>query len=114
MTQQTAVNKTAALDDLYNRISRVGVTMGCGASRDPSSPDLYVRTPNGLEVRFTPMQSLSDIGNALSVQAMRYFGGGRKNDWMCSLGPNGWQLGQAPLSDADIRACLTPEGPSPV
>jgi hypothetical protein len=128
MTHQTGVNKTAALDELYNRITHVAVAMSGSASRAMSSlslpsamvaaprtedaPTLHVKMPNRFEVEFTPTHPLN-VGNALSVQARRTISGARKSDWMLSFGPNGWQRTQVPLSDDEIRACLTPEGPPP-
>jgi hypothetical protein len=129
MTQQTGVNKTAALDELYDRIAQAAAAMGGTASRAVSSlsipstlvptpgtegaPTLHIKMPNGFEVELSPTHPLS-IGTALSVQARRTIGGARKSDWMLSFGPNGWQRSQAPLSDREISACLTPEGPPTV
>jgi hypothetical protein len=48
MTHQTGLDKTAALDELYNRISQVAVAMGGSASRNPKSlslPSTMVATP---------------------------------------------------------------------
>lgn len=129
MTQQTSVNTTAALDELYNRIAQVAAAMGGTASRAVSSlslpsamvatprtedaPTLHVKMPNGFEVEFAPTHPLS-IGTALSIQARRTISGSRKSDWVLSYGSNGWRRSQAPLSDHEIRECLTPQGPPPV
>ncbi len=128
-TRQTSINKVAALDDLYGRITQVAKAMGATASRSVSSlsipsamtatsrtedaPTLHVNTPNGFQVDFSPSNPLS-IGNALSVKATRTLRGSRKSDQVISFLQNAWRLSDGPLSDDDIRACLTPEGPPPV
>lgn len=126
MTQQTIVNKTAELDEFYNRVMRIARSMGGSTSRLASNlsspramvagprtedaPGLRAQMPNGLQVEFAPSNALS-IGNALSVNARRTVGEGRKSDWTFTFGSNGWQRTGSPLSDDEIRECLTPEGP---
>ncbi len=126
MTQQTSDTKTAALDKLYSGITRIVEEMSGKASRSESRrgvpdamvaspqsegvPALHVEMPGGFQVDFAPSHPLS-VGNALSVRATRGLSGSRKTDWTFIFGRDGWQRTQAPLSDDEIRACLTPEGP---
>jgi hypothetical protein len=121
-------NKSAVLDELYYRIAQIAEAMDGTASplvsrqslpsqmvATPSSENvqaLWVRLPDEFQVEFAPSHPLS-IGNALSVRAVRTHAGLRKSDWTLNFGPDGWRRTQAPLSDDEIRACLTPEGPSP-
>jgi len=121
-------DKSAALDELYRRITRFAEVMGGTASRtvlsvsvpvamvsaprSEDAPALVAEMPGNFRVDFAPSFPLS-IGNALSVRAVRTHAGLRKNDWTLNFGPDGWRRTQAPLSDDEIRACLTPEGPRP-
>lgn len=124
MTQQTSINKTAALDDLYARFTRVAREMGGAASRlawpvtldvevpsrrTEDAPALRVEMPDGFQVELVPRFPLSSPGNTLSVQAIRTLTGARKTDRNFNFGPNGWQV-----LDDEIRSCLTPEGPPAV
>ncbi len=120
------LQKSAALDQLYGRITEIAGAMGGTAVRilEPVSfpnamedtprrenaPALHMDMPDDFRVEFAPSFPLS-IGNALSVRAVRTHGGGRKNDWTFTHSPDGWRRTQAPLSDDEIRACLKPEGP---
>jgi hypothetical protein len=124
MTQQTSGNKSAALDELYSRITRIADEMRGTASRtsprhflpsavvdEPVSeavPALHVEMPDSFQVDFAPSYPLSTPGNALSVRAVRTHHGARKSDRTFIFGANGWQI-----TDDEIRACLTPEGPQP-
>ena len=128
MTQQTGGNKSAALNELYDRVVRIAEAMGGDAvrrvtrlslpnamtatPRGEDAPTLHVQMPNGFEVDITPADALS-VGNALSVHVKRTHDGLRKSDWRFNYGPNGWRRTQNPLSDDEIGACLTPEGPKP-
>ncbi len=121
--------KAAALKGLYRRIEKIADDMGGGATRLTASrsipsamtaapraediPTLRVEMPDSFEVEFSPSFPLS-IGNVLTVQAKRNHSGYRKTDWQVNFGPEGWRRTQALLSDDEIRACLTPEGPRPV
>ncbi len=129
MTLTAGGDKSAALDELYGRITQIAGAMGGTTSRSLSSlafpsamtasprtedvPSLCVKMPDKFQVDFAPSNPLS-IGNALSVKAARTLGVSRKSDWIFSFGPKGWQRTNTPLSDDEIRACLTPEGPPPV
>lgn len=128
MTQQTNDGKFAALNELYSRITRIAEAMGGTASpvvlglslpsavvatpRSEDAPALGVEMPGGFQVDFAPAHPLS-IGNALSVRARRTHRGGRKNDWIFTFIQDVWRYSQNPLSDEEIRKCLTPDGPPP-
>ena len=129
MTEQTSGARAAALDDLYSRISRIAGQMGGTASprtsavgflaasvlssHNENAPALHVEMPGGFRVDFAPLHPLS-TGNALSVRATRTMSGARMTDWSRNLGPDGdWQGTKGPLSDGEIRACLTADGPPP-
>ena len=114
MTQQTSETKRAALDNLYGRITRVAEEMGGTVSPRTFAPGLSVEMPGAFRVGFAPLQPL-DIGNALTIRATRTVPEGRKTDWSRNLGQDGiWQGNEGPLSDDEIRECLTPEGPKPM
>jgi hypothetical protein len=126
MTQQTHGNKSVALYELYSRITQIAEAMGGTASpyaavrcipsammagsHSADVPALHVEMPNSLQVDFAPPYPLN-IENALFVQAHCTHGGFCKSDWSFSFGPNGWRGTQAPLSDDEVRACLSPDGP---
>jgi hypothetical protein len=128
MTLITVNEKTAALGNLYERITRIATEKGGTAShqvlaltvpgqmsaahQSENAPALSAEMPDRFQVEFAPAFPLS-IGNALSVNARRTHAGGRKTDWVFNFGPDGWRRTQDPLSDDEIRACLTPEGPRP-
>jgi hypothetical protein len=127
MTLQ-ASNKSAALNELYSRIMQIAGAMGGTASQSsvsismPSAmvvaprgehvPALYVEMPNGFRVEFTPSLPLN-TPFVLSVQVRRTHHGLPKNGWMFNFCPDGWRRTLAPLSDDEIRECLTPDGPMP-
>jgi hypothetical protein len=118
--------KTTTLDGLYCRIEKIAKGMGGFTSRtnaersipaamtaDPkgeSVPALFLRMPDEFLVEFAPRYPLS-LGNNLSVQATRTQGGVRKSDWQLHFNGHDWLRTQNPLSDQEIRECLTPEGP---
>jgi hypothetical protein len=120
--------KMIALDALYARIMGVAKVMGGTASRVsvrlslPSAmtatpqaddaPALVVEMQNNFRAEFAPSNALL-IGNALTVRVVRTHEGLRKTDWQFNLAPDGWQRTQTPLSDDQIRECLTPDGPKP-
>jgi hypothetical protein len=124
-----ADDKGRALGILYDRVARVASTMNgkpyrsveqlslpaatVAAPHGEDVPTIRVAMPNGFEVEFCPTFPLS-IGNALSVRAKRIYGGQPKKDYTFVFGPNGWTRGAGPLSDDDVRSCLTPDGPPPV
>lgn len=126
--QQSSINKTAELDTLYGRIKKDAEAMGGTALRSSSSvavpgamtatsqnedaPSLHVKMPNEFQVDFAPINPLS-IGNALSVRAVRTFKGQRKSDKVFVYLQGGWRVSNNALSDDEIHACLTPEGPLP-
>jgi hypothetical protein len=128
MIQQTTLDKSAALDTLYRRFRGVAETIGGTASQEtverflegalvaePRSEDvpaLRVEMPGRFRVELAPPGPLS-VGNILLVRARRTHGGALKSDWSLVFGPEGWRWTKAPLSDPEIRACLTPEGPPP-
>ena len=121
--------KSAALDLLYARISRAAEAKGgrtspyltaiAFASAVVAIPTteavnaLHVEMSDGLRVELTPANPLS-IGNVVSVRAVRTHAGGRKNDWTFNFVNGEWRTAQGPLSDDEIRKCLTPEGPPPL
>lgn len=123
MTQPLTSDKTTALDELYCRITRVAEAMGshatimrtsvsfpCTAVAAPSvedDPALRVEMPDDFQVEFAPSYPLS-FPSTLSVRAKRTHARLRKSDWHFNLGPDGWRRTQAPLSDDEIRMCLTP------
>lgn len=127
---QTSGTKAAALDELYSRITRIAKEMGGTASprtstvgfsaasvpssRSEDAPALRVLMSDGFQVDFAPLQPLR-IGNALSVRATRTTPQGRLTDWSWNLGLDGsWQGAKGPLTDKEIRDCLTPKGPPPL
>jgi hypothetical protein len=128
MTQQTGSDKSAALKELYSRVVTIAEAMGGTASRtvislsiesamvatprSEDAPSLHVAMPNGFQADFVPAHALS-VGNALSVRVTRTHDDSRKSDWSFNYGPDGWRRTQTPLSDDEISACLTPEGPKP-
>ena len=128
MTQLLTSDKTAALNELYRRITQIAESMGCHASAITSSPSvqramgavprieddpaLRVDMPDDFQVEFAPSYPLS-FPSDLSVRAKRTHRGLRKRDWHFNFGPDGWRRTQVPLSDDEIRGCLTPEGPKP-
>jgi hypothetical protein len=129
MTRQASVNKSVALEELYSRITRIADELSGTASRtsprhflpsavvaEPVSeavPALRVEMPDSFQVDFAPSYPLGTPGNALSVEARRTHHGARKSDWRFNFGAAGWQRTQTALTDDEIRACLTPEGPPP-
>ena len=130
MTEQTSGAKAAALVDLYSRITRIAQEMGGTASPQTSTvgfyaasvptprsgyaPALHVEMPGGFHVDFGPLHPLN-TGNALSLRATRTISGVRMTDRSRNLGPDGnWQGTKGSLSDDEIRACLTAEGPPPL
>ena len=115
----------AALHELYKRITEIAGSMGGTATegfarrrltinvavpRDENVPALTVEMPDKFQVDFGPHNALG-YGNALSVRARRIHRGGTKNDWTFNHEQGVWRYAQKPLSDEDIRKCLTPEGP---
>jgi hypothetical protein len=128
MTLMTVNDKTSALGKLYERVTRIAEAMGGTASHEvwaltvpgqmtagyqsENAPVLCAKMPDSFQADFAPSFPLS-IGSALSVRAMRTHAGGRKTDWTFNFGPDGWHRTQDPLSDDEIRTCLTPEGPRP-
>ena len=121
--------KSAALDLLYARVSRAAEAMGGKAAprlaaigfasaevaipRTEAVNALLVEMQDGLQVELTPAHPLS-VGNVVSVRAVRKHAGGRKSDWTFNFVNGEWQATQSPLSDDEIRKCLTPEGPPPI
>lgn len=121
--------KSAALKGFYRRIEKIADGMDGSVTRLTASrsipsamiaspraedvPTLLIEMPDSFRVEFSPPFPLS-LGNALTVHAKRNHSGYRKTDWQFIFGPEGWRRSQAPLSDDEIRACLTPEGPRPV
>ncbi len=122
------VEKVVALDALYTRIADVAKAMGGTASKvstrlalpsamtatpqSDDAPALIVEMQDNFRTEFAPSNALR-IGNALTVRVVRTHEGMRKTDWHFNLALDGWQRSQTPLSDDDIRQCLTPEGPKP-
>lgn len=128
MRLHSSDNKSADLYRLYSRVMQIAEVMGGSASpiavgrslpsamvgfpRSEIVSALRVMMPDGFQVDFAPFYPLS-IGTTLTVQAIRVDNGSRKTDWLIRLAPDAWKRGQAPLSDDEIRECLTPEGPPP-
>jgi hypothetical protein len=128
MTQPVASDKSRALNELYCRITQIAEAMGgrvfpiesslsfpSATVADPrfeDVPALRVDMPDDFRVEFVPSYPLS-FPSDLSMRAKRIHGGLRKSDWHFNFAPDGWRRTQAPLSDDEIRVCLTPEGPRP-
>jgi hypothetical protein len=128
MTWMTVSDKAAALGKLYDRVTRIAKKMGGNATRqvraltvpaqmtaahqDENAPALIAEMPDDFQVGFAPSFPLS-IGSALSVRINRLHAGYPKNEWAFNYSPDGWRRTQALLSDEEIHACLTPEGPPP-
>ena len=120
--------KRFALDALYSRIAAVAKAMGGRASsvslrlslpsamtatpQGEDAPALVVEMQNNFRAEFAPSNALR-IGNALTVRVVRSHKGLRKTDWQFNFASDGWQHNQTPLSDDQIRECLSPEGPKP-
>jgi hypothetical protein len=117
------IDKAAALDSLYSQIEPVVEAMGGSAFRSGVGrgfPGPMVATPRSEEVpalnvemqgefrlEFAPRYPLS-IGNAVSVHVSRSHPGVVEDDWNFNFGPSGWYRTQPPLTDDEIRTCLTP------
>jgi hypothetical protein len=119
-------DRIAALKNLYARIKQVAKAMGgtateaplslrlqseCGET--PSSEDvseLHVAIGDSFQVKFCP-SPLSNLGNTFSVTAWRVQGGFVMDSQPFSLRQGEWRRTQSPLSDDEIRKCLTPQGP---
>ena len=126
MSEKTSDNKSVDLYELYSRVKQIAEAMGgCasaiavgrslpsamfGSPRGEIVSPLRVMMPDGFRVDFAAYYP-SSIGETLTVRAVRTHGGSRKTDWLLRLAPDGWRRGQVPLSDDEIRGCLTPEGP---
>lgn len=130
MATLTTEEKIAALNTLYYRVGQVAGAMG-GAASPVNEPITYlsvsqviprtevthalrVEMPGYFVVIFSPTFPLKEPGNAISVRAKRTHNGGRKSDWTFILAPNGWQRTQQPLTDDELRECLTPQGLPPL
>lgn len=129
MNQQQMIEAhITALRELFERIIEVAKGMGGkvreGASRlrrnvdvllprSENVPALEVEMPDSFHVELAPSNPLG-MGNVVSVRARRIHYGGGKDDWTFSFVQGVWRTGQNPLSDDDIRRCLTPEGPRPI
>ncbi len=121
--------KRAALELLYARFTRVGnemhgeTTPRLGAiafrSAEVAMPqteavnELHLKMPDHFHVELAPSHPLS-VGNVVSVRAVRTHAGGRKNDWNFNFVNGEWRTSREPLSNDEIRMCLTPEGPPPL
>ena len=128
MTLMNVNDKAAALGKLYNRVMRIAKEMGgtstlrvraltvpgqmTAAHLSENAPVLIAEMPDDFQAEFAPSFPLS-IGSALSVRINRLHAGYPKNEWAFNYSPDGWRRIQALLSDEEIRACLTPEGPRP-
>jgi hypothetical protein len=128
MEQFTVEQKRTTLNDLYGRIQQVVAEMGgtvsrgnaqrsfpgamVGDSKVEDVPSLLVGIrETGLLVEFAPSNALN-VGSALSVRARRTHGNVRKSDWQFRFDRGNWRRAQSPLADAEIRECLTPDGPT--
>jgi hypothetical protein len=128
MAEQIEHDKSAGLERLYARITKISEDMDGIATRTAQSlglptamvptpsrddvPVLLVRMPDTFQVDFAPSHPLSAPGGALSVKAKRLYGGLRKSDWAFTFVHGEWRA-HNPVSDDTIRACLTPGGPKP-
>ena len=129
MNQQQMIEAhITALRGLYECIAEVAKSMGgivrervSGFRRNVDVPfprrenilTLEVEMPDSFHVELAPSNTLGG-GNVVSVRARRTHYGGLKNDWTSTFVHGVWRMGQNPLSDEDIRRCLTPEGPRPI
>lgn len=129
MNQQQLIEAhIAALHGLYERVAEVAKVMGgkpregvslfrrtveVALPRSENVPALEVEMPDSFDVKFAPSNPLG-MGNVVSVRARRTHHGGGKNDWTFNCVEGVWRMGQNPLSDEEIRGCLTPEGPRPI
>jgi hypothetical protein len=127
MTEQVGDNKSAALDQLYTRITKIAEDMGGTATRTTQSlgfpaamvasprredaPALHVEMPDTFQLDIAPFLPLSAPG-VLSVRAKRAYGGAEKAGWTFSFLQGEWRT-HNPVSDDTLRACLTAEGPKP-
>jgi hypothetical protein len=128
MPAQTKVDKFAALDELFRRIGPIAEAMGgapnvARASVLPMSatvdeqrpevvPKLDAEMPDGFVVEFTPSGPLS-TPYVLSVNVQRAHQGYAKTSSSINFLDGAWRMGQTPLSDDQIRAWLTLDGPPP-
>ena len=120
--------KSAALEGLFSCIVQIAGAMGGNAIRctvpvshmsmtvaEPSSEDvpaLCVEMPNWFQVEFTPSGPLS-TPYVLSVNVRRNLHGFSKNGSSTNFVNDAWKMGQTTLSDDQIRAWLTLDGPPP-
>lgn len=119
-------DKSAALLSLYGSVGPIAKKMG-GASTVvgvPASfksltldepltedvPALHVEMPDGFRVEFTPSGPLN-TPYPLSVNIRRIHRGAQKNSTSTTCVNCAWRTGQSPLSDDQIRAWLTIDGP---
>jgi hypothetical protein len=123
---QSIKKKSAALSELYRRIIPIVETMGGVAvqvavplshwranvaePRIEEVPALRAKMPDGLRAEFAPIAPLSTLLPTL-VRVRRARFGLPESDWSLTHLPDGWHWTQTPLSDDEIRKCLTPEGP---
>ncbi len=129
MNQQQMIEAhIAALRGLYERVAEIAKGMG-GKTREGGSrssrnvdvplprsedvPALELEMPDSFHVEFAPLNPLG-MGNVVSARARRTHHGGGKRDWTFNCVQGVWRIGQNPLSDEEIRRCLTPEGPRPI
>lgn len=122
----TLGDKRAALDGLFGRIAPIARAMG-GKSypgesyvafeadvalspRTEAVPSLHVEMVNGLVADFGPSRPLRGDG-VLLVQARRWFHVSRIADRTFNFSNGEWQTVGRPLTEEQIRHCLSLEGP---
>ena len=117
---QQTIDKTAELTQLFNRIVPIAtekggktdtgtvprtLTINVAIPRTEQVPALRVYMPSGLNVEFSPPDALI-MGAALRVQVQRYDGETRLTDWQLVFLNGEWKIGNTPLFDVQIEACL--------
>ena len=118
-------DKGIALDELYGRIAPVARAIGgksyYGESevafepamvflqRRQRAPSLHVEMSSGLVADFAPIRPLC-ADSVLSVQGRRCLRVSRKADWVFSFLNGEWLCVNRPLTEQQIRQCLTLEG----
>jgi hypothetical protein len=122
------LDKASALDALYARVTQMAGDMEGAARRllapvaflnttvatpcYEHTPALHIDMPNDLRVEFSPSSPLS-TPYILNVNVRRTHQGFAKSSSAINFIEGSWLVGQIPLSDDQIRAWLTLDGPPP-
>lgn len=125
-TPLSVCDKRDALDQLFRHIAPVARAMGGKAylgesdvafetatafsPRTEPVPSLHVEMSSGLVADFAPSRPLS-VEDVLLVQARRWLHVSRIADWAFSFSNGEWLYMCQPLTEGQIRQCLSLGGP---